>query len=472
MRRLIGRGVLTAICALASAICTLAGVTGALARVTDWPVFGHDPARSGAANDTRLTPRTVAKLQVRWHIMLGAVADSAPIIVGDRVFVTRRDGVTVAIDAADGHTVWTYATNGPQITSSVPAYDAVGQALYAPGVDGAVHKLDPATGHELHENGFPVAITRAPQTEKDASSLNVDNGYLYAQTSGYIGDATPYVGHVVAIHLSDGETHVFNVLCSTRRTLIAPQSCAAQRAGMWSRAGVVVDPEPSMHGRVYVATGNGPFDARAGNYGDTILSLTADASRLIGSLTPDDYAELEARDLDIGSSSPALLPRQRDSATPLLAVQGGKDGVLRLFDRAHLGGLAAPLQKIALGNELFSAPAVWTDAHGTTFVFVALSDGVHAYRVTTTKRTTRLVPAWDTELAARNQGTSPVIDGGVLFVATNGDLIALDAQTGHRLWGHALGPIHWESPVIANGVVYCTDETGALTAFALPAPRD
>jgi outer membrane protein assembly factor BamB len=67
-----------------------------------------------------------------------------------------------------------------------------------------------------------------------------------------------------------------------------------------------------------------------------------------------------------------------------------------------------------------------------------------------------------------NQGTSPVVANGVVFVATSGQLIALDAETGQRLWSNALGPIHWESPTVADGAVYCSDENGALTAFTLP----
>ncbi len=439
-----------------------------IAKAGDWPLFGHDSARSGvAAEDRILSPKNVAGLQVRWQVKLGDVADSAPIVVGERLFTTVRDGTTYAIDAANGQTVWRFETHGPKITTSVPAYDPSGNVLYVPGVDGDVHKLDPADGRELRGDGFPASITLARETEKNASPLNLANGYLYAQTSGYIGDATPYVGHVVAIRLRDGEKQVFNTLCSARHTLIEPQSCDAQRSGMWSRAGVVVDPDPALNGRIYAATGNGPFDARAGHYSDSILSLSADAGRLLGSLTPDGYARLEADDLDVGSSSPALLPRQTDSATPLLAVQGGKDGVLRLFDRAHLSG-RAPLQAISLGNELFSAPAVWAGPRGVTFIFVGLADGVHAYRLTTIDRTSRLTPAWHANLAGAVQGTSPAVADGVVFVATSGQLVALDAQTGDRLWSGELGPIHWESPAVANGAVYCADETGALTSFALP----
>jgi len=126
---------------------------------------------------------------------------------------------------------------GPNITTSTPAADPAGRNLYLPGVDGFVHELDPAIGKERRGRGFPVRITTMPNTEKDASPLNVAGGYLYAVTSGYFGDAPPYDGHVVAVRRSDGTTHVFNSLCSNVRTLPTPKSCPSNLSGIWARAG-------------------------------------------------------------------------------------------------------------------------------------------------------------------------------------------------------------------------------------------
>jgi outer membrane protein assembly factor BamB len=436
-------------------------------QAADWPTFYHDPARTGSAGDKGLSAGNVARLHLRWRTKLGDVADSAPILVGNRLFVTSKDGTTYAVDAAGGRILWRFRTRGPKITTSVPVYDAGTKSLYAPGVDGYVHELDPSDGRELRGRGFPAQITPAPSTEKDASSLNLANGYLYAETSGYIGDATPYVGHVVAIRLSDGTKHVFNTLCAQRHELIEPQSCPQQRSGMWSRSGVVVDPDPAMQGRIYAATGNGPFDPKAGAYGDSILALSRDASRLVGYYTPPGYDQLESNDLDLGSSSPALLPRQDGSGTPLLMVQGGKDAVLRLLDRAHLGGLGNALQNVRLSGELFGAPAVWRDRGGTTWVAIDLADGVHAYTLRTENRKSRLVAAWSAGVASTAEGTSPVESNGVLFVAGRDALVALDASDGRELWSHAIGPIHWQSPIVADGAVYCSDGDGYLNAFAL-----
>jgi outer membrane protein assembly factor BamB len=441
------------------------GFTQGASVAGNWPVFGHDPSRSDNAGDSHLTTANVARLRLRWRVNLGEVADSAPIVVGNRVFLTSKSGTTYALSATDGHTVWSFPTHGPNITTSVPAYDSVSKALYVPGVDGFIHKLDLA-GHERSGQGFPAQITTAPDTEKNASSLNIANGYLYAQTSGYLGDATPYVGHVVAIRLRDGAKTVFNTLCSSRHNLIEPQSCAQQRSGMWSRSGVVVDPDPSMGGRIYVTTGNGPFNPKEGAYGDSVLSLSADASHLLGYYTPANYADLEATDQDLGSSSPALLPRDAGSATPLMAVQGGKDMFLRLLDRTQLGGVGHALQTIDFGDKLFSAPAVVSD-NGTTWVIVDVSSGVHAFKLVTQNGKSQLAEAWHTDVESTAQGTSPAVSSNLVFVAANGALVALDLRSGHRLWSRVIGRIHWQSPVIANSTLYCSDEDGNVTAYGV-----
>jgi len=40
--------------------------------------------------------------------------------------------------------------------------------------------------------------------------------------------------------------------------------------------------------------------------------------------------------------------------------------------------------------------------------------------------------------------------------------------SGALLWQAAIGGIHWESPVVANGVLYIMDEAAHLTAFSVP----
>lgn len=454
----------------------------------DWPTFNFDAARSGYDRaDRSLSTSNVGKLHRRWQIALGDVADSTPIFLSNvrlggkptsMLFQTATDGTTYGIVAGSGKIVWRFATHGPKITMSTPAFAAGGHALYVPGVDGFVHELDPASGTEHRGEGFPLRITTMPDTEKDASPLNVANGYLYAVTSGYLGDAPPYDGHLVTVRLRDGATHVFNSLCSNDRSLPTPTSCPSNLSGIWARAGAVVDPDPSLHGRVYVATGNGNFNASSGghDYGDSIIALSRDGSTIQGFFTPSDYAALESGDTDLGSTAPALLPREAHSRTPLLAVQGGKDAFLRLLDRTHLGGVGGELQRVDLGDRQFSAPAVWNDGKATRII-VGLPNFLKAYRLDTDPHgTSRLVSGWSAHLREGTpEGTSPVVLNGIVFVASSGALLAFDAHTGRALWssanaaaGGSIGDIHWQSPIAVNGAVYCSDQNGHLTAYELP----
>jgi outer membrane protein assembly factor BamB len=456
----------------------------------DWPVWGFDPARSGFNSaERRLTVANVHRLRVRWQISFndGSFADAAPILIArvliggsyrPMLFETTKNGVTFGIEAASGHVVWKFATSGGRTTISAPAADQSDKAIYAPGIDGKVHKLDASNGQETSAPGLPAVISLMPSTELDESPLNVANGYLYATAAGDSSDLPPYDGHIVALKLSTGEKTIFNSLCSEKRDLIGPHGCSYQRSGIWSRGGVVVDPDPSMNGQIYAATGNGDFDANRGghNYGDSVLALTPSLSNLLGSYTPTDYHQLQESDHDLGSASPALVPDQPTSRTPWMLVQGGKDAVLKLIDRAPLPGVGHELQLMSLPRMMYSTPAVWTDPSNQTWIFVGLQDRIHAYRLETNKLgVSRLAMKWSQQPGTSPRGTSPVVANGIVFVAFDGELLAYNALTGTKLWssamrsaGKTIGPVHFESPIVVNGSVYCSDENGNLTAYALP----
>jgi outer membrane protein assembly factor BamB len=105
-----------------------------------------------------------------------------------------------------------------------------------------------------------------------------------------------------------------------------------------------------------------------------------------------------------------------------------------------------------------------------------MSDELDAFRLVTDARgTSRLVRAWQAPAGhTERQGTSPVVSNGIVFGAFDGAIVALDAQNGRTLWssarrgaGTTIGPVHWESPIVVNGWVYCSDQNGNLTAYAL-----
>lgn len=422
-----------------------AGALAAAAHVGgDWTRFGYDAARhnSGPAA-TGIGATSLASLK-RQVVRLDGTIDSSPIYlrgVGGRdlFIVTTSYGRTEAIDANSGARVWRYTPPGyasfagsAQITNAAPVADPSRTAVYAGAPDGRVTKLSLADGKPL----WSTPITMDPTHEKLASALNFADGAVLATTGGYYGDAPRYQGHVVALAPASGRiVHVWNALCSSRAAIIRPSSCGASDAAIWARAGAVVVPGS---GELLVATGNGRFDGRA-DWGDSVLALSP-ALQLRRSWTPANARKLEESDADLGSSAPALLAGG-------YAVQGGKDGKLRLLRVAQLGGrlgaTGGELQTVDLpGPEgLYSAPAVWLG----TWVFVANGAGTQAWRL----NGDRLRLVWQNGA----HGTSPVVAGGLLYVYNqdDGGLNVYAPGSGRRLATLPSGSGHWQSPIVTDG---------------------
>jgi PQQ-like domain len=434
-----------------------------------WPRFGYDAARSGVfPKATGVTAANVAKLE-RHQIQLPGTADSAPIFVPPRLFVvTTSYGKTVAIDGDTGEIRWTFVPDGiegwegsSQITQSGPVDDPDTPFLYSYSPDGRVHKLRDETGSEVRSRAWPVSVTRDPVHEKSAPPLNLAHGLVLVATGGYLGDAPPYQGHVVAMDKDSGQiVNVFNTLCSNREGLLDPRSCNESGSAIWGRGGVVVEPGT---GNLLVSTGNADWNGTT-NWGDSMLELSPDAGRLLRSYTPENEADLDAADVDLSSASPAFVP-------PHYAVQGGKDGLLRVLDLTTLGlgrkGGEASIAQAPGGTGVFTAPAVWQSG-GAAWVFVANSAGAAGYILQGKK----LVQRWENQTA----GTSPVLAGGLLYVYDpGGELNVYDPESGHRLASLPAREGHWSSPIVIDGEVALPEGSandhrtdGILNIYRLP----
>jgi hypothetical protein len=244
---------------------------------------------------------------------------------------------------------------------------------------------------------------------------------------------------------------VFNSLCSDRRAIIEPASCGSSDSAIWARAGAVV--VPRSH-RLLVTTGNAPFDGRT-DWGDSVLMLAPAATRLLQSYTPSTFEELENSDADLGSTAPALLPAP-GGRRPRYAVQGGKDGKLRLLSLRRLNsrtGRAGPetggeLQVLdpPRGPLAVTTPAVWRSGR-RVLVLTADQDGTVAYELRGRPR--RLHVFWDNGTA----GSSPVLAGGLLYVydVVQGGLNVYRPLSGLRVATLLAGPGHWNSPIVVDG---------------------
>lgn len=504
---------------VAVCVALVCALTPSVVGAYDWLQFNDNSQHSG--NNTQETAITAANahgLQPLFQVPLPSNADSAPVELQgvttasgavDLVFVTTRAGHLIALNGRTGATVWSVQHGAPtcQInnpapvasltnpchTNASPAIDPNRQFIYAYGLDGLVHKHQVANGAEVTGGGWPELATTKPFNEKGSAALTIattpGGTFLYVANGGYPGDGGDYQGHVTTINLANGAQHVFNALCSNQAVHFAQTpgtpDCAGQtQSAIWARSGVVYD---AATGKVYMATGNGTFDPANHHWGDTVFALNPDGTGNasgdpLDTYTPTNQSALNAADADLGSTAPAILPTPAGCAVPNLAVQGGKDGKIRLLNLSnlsgqggpgHVGGELAGSLVAAPGNGLMlTAPAVWMNpADSTTWVFPSTTGGVAGLRLSCPNGgPPSLQTVWQHTAAGMGSTSSPLVANGVLYAAINSGLLSAFAPTtGATLWSATVGSIHWESPLVANGVVYLADQGNRVSAFALPA---
>jgi hypothetical protein len=158
----------------------------------------------------------------------------------------------------------------------------------------------------------------------------------------------------------------------------SPQTQAGDQgaSGIWGSGGAL---SADSSGNVYVNVADGYFNANVAggkNYGDSVVKMKLTKNNGTGKyffnildyFTPVDQQCRAFDDIDLGSSSPMLVPPQPGS-TPNLVVVGGKaSGVcdsnpsFYLLNRDALGHLGGELQDVAapmLGY--WSSPAYWSN---------------------------------------------------------------------------------------------------------------
>ena len=474
------------------------------ARAYDWLQINGDPQHSGNNTlETILSPANVGNLVFSFQATLPSIADGAPVYLSgvstlsgtrDLLFLTTKAGHILALDAHAGTLIWSHQyaagtckiNNGanPCYTTSSPVIDPSLLYVYSYGLDGKVHKYQVGDGTEIMTGGWPETTTLKGFDEKGSSALSFATSggttYLYMTNGGYPGDNGDYQGHVTAIDLSDGTQKVFNALCSDQtvhfvETPGAPDCLGHVQSALWARVGVVYD---SVTDNIFMATGNGDYDGNMGGHewGDSVFSLnpvgTGSSGKPLDSYTPTNFAFLQSSDQDLGSTAPAILPAPGYAGR--LAVQSGKDGKLRLINLMDLSGKGGPgsvggeiqLINVPQSGQVLSALAVWVNpADSSTWVFVANGSGISGLKLTVTGGVPSLAMQWKTV----NGGFSPLIANNVLYYAGTSFIRALEPTTGNQLWIDTtkVGGSHWQSPVVANGVLYITDQASHLTAYSL-----
>ena len=477
---------------LLRALAGLSIALGGSGRVpaADWLQTGYDSAHSGFNPlETQLGPGNAASLSkiASWTLPdfvygSGVLLENVATAQGYRnvLYTTSQGGMVFAIDASSGAMLWskTTGTVGWSVHPT-PAIDPNREFVYSYGADGKVHKFSAGSGDETIDSAWPELVTTKPDVEHGASGLTIGvtgagTRYLYAVTTGYFGDGGDYQGHLTTIDLDTGNQTVFNALCSDVAVHFIEgggdgiNDCASRRAGIWGRPGATFD---AVTGHVFVATGNGHYDASLGGFdwGDSVLALAPDGVAILGdpldSYTPENYQFLDDDDRDLGSGSLAIVGDVAGYSNGRLGVMVGKDTEVRLLALDDLSGAGGPRH---VGGELdmdgdglvckcsMPQPAVWTAADGSKWVYV-ITEGLRAYEITVDAGQPHLTLRWTNAdvFTVSTWISSPVVANGVVYVAA-AQLLAIDAVSGKTLWASS----EWQeggvrsSPIVSNGRVY------------------
>ncbi|MGH9403073.1 MAG: PQQ-binding-like beta-propeller repeat protein [Terriglobia bacterium] len=442
MRKRLTRAVLTTI--------LLAALSATWGMGADWPVFGHDPQRSGwASGEHTLNAGNVRGLQLLWKVHVknqpeSLTALTAPVVAKasrggasarDVVYVAGSSGEIYALDAETGKILWSRELSShslpaspgmwlcPNNLNATPAADERRGLLYTIAADGMFYGLDLSTG--AIRLG-PIQFV--PPYSKDWS-LNLWNGSVYTTVSQGCGGAR---SGIYSISVQDPDRPVIHELLLARKF----------GAGIWGRGGATV----GEGGRLFASTGDGPFDPADGEYGSSVIAVSPEQLRVVDYYLPANSSELTQYDLDI-SAAGVVEFRYRDDA---LLAAGGKEGVVYLLDARSLGGseLRTPLDSLKLGNDnleyeqrgIWGGISSWRDPQGVTWLYVPMwgpqsqkapafprRNGAHphgsimAFKVVTDAATEKpkLAPAW---VSGDFDVPEPAaIANGVVFALSTGE---------------------------------------------------
>ena len=323
----------------------------------------------------------------------------------------------------------------------------------------------PGTGDGT--DGTSVAFQTLYQIQRPG--LLLANGYVYIGFASY-GDVGPYHGWILAYNAS-----------TLQQVAVYNATPNGFQGGIWQAAGALA---ADASGNIFLATGNGTFDASTGgsDYGDSILKLSPDLGNVESYFTPYNQGTLNAGDLDLGASSPLLLPDQ-SGPYPHLLVVDGKQGEIYLCNRDSLGGYQSGsnsqiIQSIPNATGMvMTSPAYWNkniyyvDQPGAIRMF-----GLNNGQIDTTPQN-QIANAGSSGLAISSNGAQDGILWTIQVAAgIGGVLVAYNANNLTQIYdsiqnqAQAFGAVVFQAPVAVNGEVFVGAQNQLNIYGLLPQP--
>ncbi|PCH63072.1 MAG: hypothetical protein COC19_01800 [SAR86 cluster bacterium] len=325
----------------------------------EWPLHNLNLAGGRFSASDQITPENVSTLTPRWlfqHGVIDGVSNqTTPIVVDRTMYLTDSRGSVYAVDAVDGHHLWTY-----DVTRLLGGGRREGYVFRHRGVayeDGVVYSaagsfifaLDASTGEPLEGFGvdgkasviLDVIKDRFPDVDAAielgywfTTAPQIYNGVIYLGTTR--SESHIPGGHVIAVDAKTGQVlWNFNTIPQDERDqgwdIAGPTWVGGERngGGIWETPSI--DPELGL---VYVAVGN-PFGDSTKRDGINLFSDSLIALNLEDGKLEWYYQQVhhDVWDYDSGNQ-PMLFDMVVDGEPVKALAQASKNGYLYILDRA------------------------------------------------------------------------------------------------------------------------------------------
>ena len=462
-----------------------------------WPTAGHDTAdtRSQPA-ESQISPANAGQLQTKWVFTTGGDVTATPTEADGVVYVVDWGGNLFAINAANGHAIWSHkiadynGLAGSLSRTSVAVDggtlylgDMPGKPTWPAGMGAHVIAIDAATGALR----WITQVDDHPASQMTAAAV-VSGGVIYTGVSSNEENLATnpkypcctFRGSAVALNATTGQL--------LWKTLTVPPGFSG--GAIWSSTAAV----DTQLGTVYFSTGNNYSVPKsvlncqqqgranclpANDYMDSVISLgQSDGSVRWSSraLTYDAWTVAclsnppgpncpspSGPDFDFGSG-PNLFTVA--SSGKRLVGAGQKSGLYWAFDPAN----GAVVWKTQVGPGGVLGGVEWGTATDGQQIYVEDANTSHVnYKLMPSGQTTT-GGAWTALDAATGaikwQTADPLgaLDSGAVSVANGvvyagsmdrqGHMYGMDAATGTIKFDFASGGSVIDGPSIANGTVY------------------
>jgi alcohol dehydrogenase (cytochrome c) len=471
-----------------------ARILGANQEPQNWLTYSGSTMSQRHSALTQITPDNAKDLTLSWVFQDRSLEkhEVTPLVVDGVMYTIQSPNDVIALDAATGKTIWTYAhkpaegTHNPCCGNLSRGVAILGNKIFLATLDAQLIAIDARTGKELWKTQVAdykqqYSMTHAPIVIKDKV------------IAGVAGGEHGIRGFIAAFDAGTGkEVWRFNTVPGPGEpgyeTWLGKDG---KPNDSWMHGGAPIwvtgsyDPESNL---TYWGTGNaGPDwdgDARLGDnlYSSSVIALDADTGKLkwYYQFSPHNEFDWDATQV------PVLADIQFQGTPRKAMLWANRNGMFYVLDRTTGKFLLGkPFTKVnwSDGFDANGRPIIVSSVKPTkegTLVYPGNQGGTNWYNPSFSPDTGLFyIPAWENTSSTYLKGEAPpefhegqsfsgvFPRGGATTEDVFSSIVAMDPNTGERKWTHRLAASSIEAGILttASNLLFSGGRDGAFYAL-------